>query len=370
VKCTHHLEIRIKTEFYVDDPRVQVPLQFKQFQTLNQSHKTELQKQSMLMAPQNHRCSAESKTSSATSTVDQEIVIPEPPQGVGDIHVPSYDEHYEGEVMTAVVERADAGPQNVSFRSPLDNYLKSTARNSKTRDVTNNLKSDYSTATSSSSLLDAEESTTDTVVKPSEENKVSKRKLQTQVKIPLSQIHAGGRVRIVRNNIDDDSKLSLASKPEPSTEEEPQDVLPSIENLLKEMMFSVDDFDIVCCKLGDPTWRSIFFQISPDEFGSMLAHVNLDHDQPKVAAMVAGQVFIELDFTCQHIIHALRNAADWTRASIVQRLLPFCSDLIESKELLTQELTPWELTVLAGDLEKAIRNRQRSSQVNEISYIE
>jgi hypothetical protein len=192
-----------------------------------------------------------------------------------------------------------------------------------------------------------------------QENRTSR--LQTQVEISLSEIRAGGRVRDVpTTSIDSDSDLSqtswFASNPELSSTAPLAD-LPSFENLLEEMLVSVDDFDIVCSKLKDPKWRPIFFRMSPDEVGSMLAHVNLDHDQPKVAEIIAGQISLESDLTCQHVVHALRTAADWTRASILQRLLPFCSALLESKEVLTQELTPWELTVLACDLETAIRNR-------------
>lgn len=369
VKCTHHLEIRIKTENHVDDPRVQVPLQFKQFQTCNQSHGA-LQKQSMMVtrAPRWHDESE--KTSLATSTTaDEEISIPaEQRQGqYADIRVPIYGEHSGNMVMAAVGEEEDARAQNRAFRGALHNFkskppassIPTSSQASMTRDgtVTNDLKSDDSIA-ASSGLPDTRESTRDIIDNLlSEENR--RYTPPTQVEIPPSQIRAGGRVRDVLTSDDSEFNISqtscFSSNPELSTEL--QAILPSFDNLLEEMLFSVDDFDIVCNKLEDPEWRPILFRISPDEFGSMLAHVNMDHDQPKVAAVVAAQLSMESNFTCQHVIHALRNAADWTRVSIMQRLLPFCSDLLESKELLKEELTPWELTVLAGDLEKAIFNR-------------
>jgi hypothetical protein len=101
VKCTHHLEIRIKTEDHVDDPRVQVPLQFKQFQTCSQRH-TVLRKQSMMMAPRAHRGYAETKKTSlrTSTTASQENHIPER-QGHADIRVPSYGEHSGNEVMAS-----------------------------------------------------------------------------------------------------------------------------------------------------------------------------------------------------------------------------------------------------------------------------
>jgi hypothetical protein len=37
VQCTHRLKIRIKTEDYVDDPRVKIPLQLKQFVSLKEA---------------------------------------------------------------------------------------------------------------------------------------------------------------------------------------------------------------------------------------------------------------------------------------------------------------------------------------------
>lgn len=355
VKCTHHLEIRIKTENHVDDPRVQVPLQFKQFQTCSHSHSL-LRKQSMMVAPRARRCPDESEnTSLANSTASQEIPILAERQSHADIYVPSFGEHNGNDVTAAVGEKEDT-----AFRSALRNLNFTAAssipatQESTTRDVTND-----STA-GASSLPDTRESTTDNTANLSEGKKKST--LLTQVEIPLSQIRTGGRIRVVRTSADSgsDSLLSQTSWFDSSLHsefsKELQAVLPSFENLLQEMLFSVDDFDIVCSKLEDPEWRPIFFRMSPDEFGSMLAHVNMDHDQPKVAAIVAAQISMESSFTCQHVIHALRNA-DWTRASIMQRLLPFCCDLLESKELLKQELTPWELTVLAGDLEKAICNR-------------
>lgn len=112
-----------------------------------------------------------------------------------------------------------------------------------------------------------------------------------------------------------------------------------------------------CSKLEDPEWRPVFYQLTPEEFGLMVSYVNLDHDQPKVSAVVAAQIYLEATFTCQHVISALQNAADWTRTSLVQQLLPFCSDLLGNHHLLTQTLTQWELTVLASDFETALSNR-------------
>jgi hypothetical protein len=175
---------------------------------------------------------------------------------------------------------------------------------------------------------------------------------------PLSILIAGGRVRLVSTSLDNSSNLSVGSVAG-SISFPPlgEAAIPSFPNLLDEMLVSVDDFDIVCAKLENPEWRPIFFDLTPEEFGSMIAHVNLDHDQPKVAAVVAGQIYLESIFTVQHVIQALRNGADWTRSSLVQRLMPFCSNLVESYHDLTHELTPWELTVLASDLESALSSR-------------
>jgi hypothetical protein len=101
-----------------------------------------------------------------------------------------------------------------------------------------------------------------------------------------------------------------------STVPAPEASIPSFPNLLDAMLVSVDDFNMICRKLHDPEWRPVFYRLTPTEFGLMIAHVKLDHDQPKVAAVVAGQIQLEAMFCCQHVILALRNAAGWTRTRV------------------------------------------------------
>jgi hypothetical protein len=51
VQCTHHLEIRIKTENHVDDPRVRIPLQLKQYTSVQETP-NRVMSQAFAMLPQ------------------------------------------------------------------------------------------------------------------------------------------------------------------------------------------------------------------------------------------------------------------------------------------------------------------------------
>jgi len=137
-------------------------------------------------------------------------------------------------------------------------------------------------------------------------------------------------------------------------EAEAEAKLPCYENLVREMLASLDDLNIIMTRSEDPEWRMIFCSLTAEQFGNLIAYVNLDFDQPKVAVWLASHLCTEASsssFTCEYVAAAVSNTADWNRITMVQRLLPFCSDLQEKKSLITQVLTPWELTVLVDDFE-------------------
>lgn len=97
--------------------------------------------------------------------------------------------------------------------------------------------------------------------------------------------------------------------------------------------------------------------------------MNLDFDQPKVAALLANHM-VESDavsFTCQYCREALLNTAQWNRITMVQRLLPFCSDLRTHRNVLTEKLTAWELTVVADDFGRLLHNHNNKGHEDAVA---
>jgi len=128
---------------------------------------------------------------------------------------------------------------------------------------------------------------------------------------------------------------------------------------LDEMSVSVNDFDILSSKLQSADWRPVLSGLTPQEFGSIIAHVNMDFDQPRVAAMLAPHVNGGNCFTCVYCLSALQNAAQWNRTAMVQKLLPLCVDARTGFTMLQEELSPWEQTVTARDFQIALDHSDR-----------
>ena len=118
---------------------------------------------------------------------------------------------------------------------------------------------------------------------------------------------------------------------------------PSVSSLLEEMTYSVYDYDIVTSKLRDPHWANLLGSISIEQYGSILAHVNMDIDQPRVAVRLAEHMGPRFD--CSFCIAAARNASDSSRTVTVESLLPFCSDLMDNYTSIRAVLNEWEQTV-------------------------
>jgi hypothetical protein len=95
--------------------------------------------------------------------------------------------------------------------------------------------------------------------------------------------------------------------------------------------------------------------IWPDGYGNILAHVNLDIDQPRVAAVLANHLGPR--FTCQFVKAAAQNAAEWNRATTVQRLIPYCVDITTNQHIVLDVLSDWEQTILRHDFERALEPR-------------
>lgn len=54
----------------------------------------------------------------------------------------------------------------------------------------------------------------------------------------------------------------------------PPPQVPSLAGLLEEMTASVNDIDIISSKLNNADWRPIFSEMSPADYGSVIAHVS------------------------------------------------------------------------------------------------
>lgn len=136
---------------------------------------------------------------------------------------------------------------------------------------------------------------------------------------------------------------------------------PSLARLLEEMMASVDDYDIITDKLQDPEWSSLLAAITPDEFGTILAHVNVDFDQPEVASLLAHSLNNRGgNFTCDYCVAAIHNSAECSRLTTVQQLLPLCTNIQTCHAQITSELTEWENVILTQDFEDLLEGTDAS----------
>jgi hypothetical protein len=127
---------------------------------------------------------------------------------------------------------------------------------------------------------------------------------------------------------------------------------PSFDRLIRDMVASVNDYDMISQMLAIEEWKVIFANMQPAEYGDVILHISNDFDQPRIAVMVANTI---RRFTCSHCIAALKSTADWNRTTVVVRLVPLCVDLQSEKGLVLAELSPWEQTVTASDFEQALR---------------
>ena len=167
---------------------------------------------------------------------------------------------------------------------------------------------------------------------------------------PPEALVLGGVATYTTNDESDNTPMVAASLAPPL----PSFSGPSIDSLLQEMAFSINDFEIICRKLRDSQWRDRLASITPDEFGSILAHVNLDSDQPRVAAVLANAVN---SFTCTHAKVGILNSAEWNRSTTVQKILPFCVDIVSNHGIVLEALTQWEVEVTRSAFEEAMASR-------------
>jgi hypothetical protein len=117
---------------------------------------------------------------------------------------------------------------------------------------------------------------------------------------------------------------------------------PSIAVFIEAMKKTAQHHIFVIQKTQDPNWRPIFSTILANDFGAVLAEVDLDFRKMDVAITLARECTY---FTCAHLVAGVKTCPDWMRASMVGQLLPYCKDLQENQALIQNELSEWDRTV-------------------------
>jgi hypothetical protein len=131
----------------------------------------------------------------------------------------------------------------------------------------------------------------------------------------------------------------------------PADLDPSLPLLLDELSVSMNDFDIIANLMKDMKWSILLGDLDPEEFGTIIAHVNLEFSQARVATFLARH--IAEGFTCAHCVAAVQNTTEAFRAMMVEALLPYCVDLAENHELIRAQLSQFEqLSITMSTVER------------------
>ena len=58
--------------------------------------------------------------------------------------------------------------------------------------------------------------------------------------------------------------------------------------------------------------------------------------QPQMAVEIAPAI---ANFSCQYVVAAIHSTSEWCQSTVVERLLPFCSDLSVNQQLIKNALT-------------------------------
>ena len=161
------------------------------------------------------------------------------------------------------------------------------------------------------------------------------------------------------------SMAVMGGKPVSATDEEPDLVIEpfssdpdtkdvTLHRLIQEMKDSIQDLNIIQCFLRDPAWDAIFEGLTPTNYGNMISHVDTDYDQPKVAYVVAEKIS---NFSCDHVVRAIKACDEWNVAATVEKLIPLCKDLAENQDSIKNELSSWNQTVTEKAFENALEGK-------------
>jgi hypothetical protein len=138
--------------------------------------------------------------------------------------------------------------------------------------------------------------------------------------------------------LDDDDSISEPIPP-PTNDD------PSLSEFLNELVSSISDYEFIDEKLKDLEWAIFLASLSPEEFGKVIGHVNVDFAQPRVAALLAQN--FGGDFTCDHCAAGLQNTSPVFRSNIVEGLLTYCSDISENNFIIRENLSEFEQVIVA-----------------------
>lgn len=120
---------------------------------------------------------------------------------------------------------------------------------------------------------------------------------------------------------------------------------PTLEGLLEDLDLSLDQYDLLSTKLKDIEWAILFGSLSPEEFGTIINHINFGDIQTMVGVLIATA--FGGDFTCAHCAEAISNTQEVFRTSMAESLLPYCVDLSESNEAIRNQLSEFEQIIVA-----------------------
>lgn len=131
-------------------------------------------------------------------------------------------------------------------------------------------------------------------------------------------------------------------------------VPPSFDNLIKEMNVSLDDYDIICDKMKIAEWMPVFESLTSKMYGQIIKEVDYAFEQGPVAELIAKKI---KNFTCTHVVAALTNCFQWSKCSIVDKLLIYVTDLKQNEVQILNCLSDWEKI----NTEAAFRNAHGSN---------
>jgi len=94
-------------------------------------------------------------------------------------------------------------------------------------------------------------------------------------------------------------------------------------------------------------WSSVFDSMSPNEYASFITTFDSEFDPPEIAALVAPSVN-DGELTHEYIVAVVRAAEDWSRASLIAKLLPLCSDGRGNSGKIKAELSEWDVVCTRG----------------------
>ena len=133
------------------------------------------------------------------------------------------------------------------------------------------------------------------------------------------------------------------------------EVVPSLQNLLKELEYSINPLSTVRKRMNEEEWRQKVFEvITPTEYASLIDTVAIEFDQPEIATAVAP-IVRGGNFTHEYILSALRVVSNWLRISLIQKLLPLCKDLDRNANKIKAVLSDWERVCTERDFEEATK---------------